>query len=181
MRIPALRSWLVGLVVALAALALAIAPAAAHSQLESSDPADGATLDAPPEVLSFTFNEELLQQGNAVTLTEVATGTRLELGAVVVSGDTVSVAWPQASPAGEYRAAYRVVSADGHPIDGTVTFTVAQAVGRASASPAAEPAGPSSAEPSSADGGGIAAWALGIGAVVLAGVAGGVLVLRRGR
>jgi len=176
---------------------LVMAPAAAHSDLESSDPSSGATLAEAPARVTFTFNEDLLEQGNAITLTEVATGMRLELGDVAVSGDSVSVGWPAASPAGEFRAAYRVVSADGHPIDGTITFTVAQAVGPTSTGPTAEPVDglvPSDsssapdvvpvAEPA-ADatwGSGPAVWVLvlGVGAVVLAGVGAGAL-LRRGR
>jgi hypothetical protein len=175
---------------ALAALLLGVSPAAAHSELESSDPQDGATLSAPPGAISFTFNEELLEQGNAITLTEVATGTRLPLGEVQVGGDTVSVDWPEASPAGEYRAAYRVVSADGHPIDGTVSFTVEQAAGQVASGPAADPAAPSAtpavaaapaADPAEPADNGSAAWALAIGAAALAGVAAAFVLLRRGR
>jgi len=188
MRTSAVRAPWGVILAALAALLLVVSPAAAHSELESSDPADGATLSAPPEAIAFTFNEDLLEQGNAITLTEVATGTRLPLGQVQVAGDTVSVDWPEASPAGEYRAAFRVVSADGHPIDGTVSFTVERAAGQVTASPAASPAAsptptvaPSpTAAPEPADNGS-AAWALVIGAAALAGVAAAFVLLRRGR
>jgi hypothetical protein len=189
------RAWVVAL---LAAVALLVAgPAGAHSELESSDPADGATLDAAPEAVSFTFNEDLLAQGNAITVTELATDTRLAIGEVVVDGDSVSAAWPEASPAGEYRAAYRVVSADGHPIDGTITFTVATAAGEASASPAgasgsAAPSDGTSATPPASGladpgpaaqetGAGALAWALAFGLVALGGAAAGTWYTRRSR
>jgi methionine-rich copper-binding protein CopC len=181
MRTSALRSAWVAAVAALAVSLLVLPPASAHSEIESSAPADGATLSAPPQGVSFTFNEDLLEQGNAITLTEVATGTRLPLGEVQVDGATASAAWPAASPAGEFRAAYRVVSADGHPIDGAITFSVAQAVGQASAAPpvdvvpAAEAAGP--AEP---EDGAPGAWPLILAVAALAGAA-GALLLRRGR
>ena len=193
MRTSGMRTWLAAVLAALAALLIAVPAASAHSDLESSDPPDGATLAAPPAAISFTFNEDLLPQGNAITLTELATGTRLALGAVQVSGDTASVAWPEVSPAGGYRAAYRVVSADGHPIDGTITFEVLRAAGQVSGSPdaspsPADPAATSSAsatspaaEPGDTDDDVPVLWALVVGTIVLAGVAGATLLLRRGR
>jgi hypothetical protein len=107
-----------------------------------------------------------------------------------------------ASPAGEFRAAYRVVSADGHPIDGTITFTVEQAVGEVEATPAAVSADPDSSASSSASASpsaspvaavvspvpeegdadaGLMAWVLGVGVVVLVAVVAGTWVMRRSR
>jgi copper resistance protein C len=190
-----IRGWIVGLL-AVFAILVGGSPAGAHAELESSDPKDGATLSSAPAAISFVFGEEILPEGNAVTLTDVAADTRLEVGPVEVAGDTVSVAWPSASPAGEYRAAYRVVSADGHPIAGTITFTVEQAVGGVEATPAAGSASPSAsasqsvspaavaASPVPAVGdadAGLLAWVLGIGVVVLAGAVAGTWVMRRSR
>jgi hypothetical protein len=190
MRTSALRALWSVVVGALAALVLIAPTAWAHSELASSDPADGAALAAPPQAITFTFNEELLEQGNAITLTALATGERLELGDVAVAGDTVSVDWPASSPAGEFRAAYRVVSADGHPIDGAVTFTVDEAVGQSSPAPAQPSAPPASAspiaepvqpDPAAAEDESSAVWALAVGAVALAAVATALVVARRGR
>ncbi|HSO03969.1 MAG TPA: copper resistance protein CopC, partial [Candidatus Limnocylindrales bacterium] len=119
------------------------------------------------------------------------------VGPVEVEGDTVTVAWPTSSPAGEFRAAYRVVSADGHPIDGTITFVVQEAVGAgaaspaASASPEASAAGPEataeavavSATPTGEDDAGVGelVWVLGIGLVVLVGAGVSAWVMRRTR
>ena len=173
----------------LATLMLAM-PASAHAELESSDPADGATLAEPPAAVSFTFGEDLLDQGNAVVVTEVATGTRLATTAVQVDGDTVSVAWPEASPAGEYRAAFRVVSADGHPIEGAIGFTVQEPSGAPSeASPAATTAPAVSPTPRPTEEANAAeddnlsqpAWILGVGLVVLVAAVGGAWYLRRTR
>ena len=44
-------------VLCVAALLLGAAPAFAHTRLQSSDPADGASLDAGPQRVSLTFNE----------------------------------------------------------------------------------------------------------------------------
>jgi methionine-rich copper-binding protein CopC len=197
MHTQVIRGWIVG-ALAVLALLMGASPAGAHAELESSDPKDGATLASAPGAITFVFGEEILPQGNAVTLTDVAADARLEVGPVEVDGDTVSVTWPESSPAGQYRAAYRVVSADGHPIDGTITFTVEQAVGAVDASPAAVSASPSavpaspdpvSATPSAvaaspapagdeADAG-LLAWVLGIGLAVLIGAVTGTWVMRR--
>lgn len=188
MRTHTVRGWIVGMLTLLA-LAMVVAPARAHAELESSDPQDGATLAAAPTGLTFVFKENILSEGNAVTLTDVAADARLEVGPVEVDGDTVSVSWPQSSPAGEFRAAYRVVSADGHPIAGTITFTVEQAGGAAQASPAAgtasAPAASAAASPPApaaddADAG-LLAWVLGIGLAVLIGAGTGAWMMRRSR
>jgi len=195
MRSQVIRGWIVGLLAVFAVL-VGVSPAWAHAELESSDPQDGEILASAPALISFTFGEQILSEGNAVTLTDVAADTRLEVGPVEVEGDTVSVAWPQSSPAGEFRAAYRVVSADGHPIAGTITFTVERAVGAVEASPVAAsasptttasptasatsvPAGPTP-EQGDADAG-FLAWVLGIGLAVLLGAMAGMWVMRRTR
>jgi methionine-rich copper-binding protein CopC len=190
MQAQVIRGWIVG-ILAVVAILFGMSPAGAHAELESSDPQDGASLSSAPAAISFVFGEEILPEGNAVTLTDVAADARLEVGPVEVEGDTVSVAWPKASPAGEFRAAYRVVSADGHPIDGTINFTVEQAVDTVDATPAAVSASPLaasgspsavSASPAPAEGdadAGLLAWVLGIGVVVLAGAVAGTWVMRR--
>ena len=195
-----LRGWIGG-ILTLLALVLVAAPAQAHAELESSDPQDGATLAVAPTDLTFTFGEDILPEGNAVTLTDVASDARLEVGPVEVEGDTVSVSWPQSSPAGEFRAAYRVVSADGHPIDGNISFRVEQAVGAdepspgstipptsppaASAGPApvsASAAAPASPAPAADDAdAGLLVWVLGVGIAVLIGAGAGAWVMRRTR
>jgi len=191
------RGGLVGLLAVFALLVL-VSPARAHAELTSSDPQDGATLASAPSTISFTFGEEILPQGNAVTLTDVAADERLPLGPAEVDGDTVSVTWPESSPAGEFRAAFRVVSADGHPISGTITFTVEQAVGAdpatgsatqsaapsATPSPAPSPSGtvaPGTISEKAAVGSdsGMTVWVVGIGVAAL--VAMGVAVWTRRR
>lgn len=193
MRTHIRRGWIAGILASLMLL-VGVAPAGAHAELDSSDPVDGATLASAPSALTFTFGEDVLEQGNAVTLTVVESGNRLELGPLGVDGDVVSVDWPAASPAGAFRAAYRVVSADGHPIDGSITFTVEQAVGEAESTPttvaetpapvmasaAAASATPTPAGEAGADSGPLA-WIIWLGLAVLIGVGAGAWVMRRTR
>lgn len=137
------------MIMAAAAVLSVAAPAVAHADLESSSPVDGAELDAAPSLVSFTFQEQLIPAGNAITLTDTATGSRLDLAEVEVDSNTASVAWPDGAGSGQYRAAYRVVSADGHPIAGSITFTIAGPGAQPSASaPSPTPTG--AAEPPAA-------------------------------
>ena len=134
------------LVVAVLAPALALgSPAQAHSELVSTDPADGAVLEAPPQRVSFTFNEPLMPDFVRFIATDPS-GQTGDLPVSSVEGPTASIDWPAGAPGGEWTVSYRVVSQDGHPIEGGITFSYA------AASPTASPtsAAPTSAAPTSA-------------------------------
>ena len=124
------------LVFAAAVLGLA-APAAAHDAAESSAPAAGASLPAPPEQVSVTFNNTPLGIGAAFSVKDAA-GTEWAEGPVDIVDNVASQKLKAGGPAGEYTVAWRVVSADSHPIEGTFTFTAASA--GQGAAPATSPA-----------------------------------------
>ena len=101
--------------------------AQAHSDLISSDPVAGASLEQIPESFSLTFNEELIsidgETINTLTLQGID-GKRYELLAPTVVGAVLSAELGAAEyPAETYLLSYRVVSADGHPITGEITFS----------------------------------------------------------
>jgi len=167
-------------IAALSALPVALAaPAFAHSGLETSNPADGAVISEAPASISLTFDEELLADADSISLNR-ADGTNVTSANVQPIGKTVELPWPADLPAGDYQAAYRVVSADGHPVTGAITFIFAPATAvassspasaGASASPAAQPGGSAvaiaeNAEPESTGG---APW-LGLGIAVVIGL-----------
>ena len=99
-----------------------VGSATAHSELLSSTPADGAVLTTPPASVELVFNEPVSPAGLQV----VARGPQgvIELGAPTVVSASVTAGWPQSSAAGDYTVSYRVVSADGHPIDGTIAMSI---------------------------------------------------------
>jgi copper transport protein len=111
----------------LVGLALWASPASAHAELESSDPADGANLDAAPTVVTLVFSESVRAELGAVRVFD-ADGERIDNGALTVAGATVTVGLQPDVGDGAYIVTYRVVSADGHPVRGAVTFTVGDAV-----------------------------------------------------
>ncbi len=106
----------------LLSLGVIATPAHAHTDLVSTAPADGDVLDAAPAAVTLTFNEELLEAAVRVSITD-------ENGAVVAkdiatsTGSDVTVPWPEDLEAGTYTVSYRVVSGDGHPVSGDITFT----------------------------------------------------------
>ena len=181
------RVLLAALMLAIAGLVGVAAPASAHAELESSSPKDGAELETAPKQITFTFGEDLIEQGNAVTLTAEATGDRLEVGEAEVDGDELSVAWPDEAPSGEFTAAYRAVSADGHPIEGTVEFSVAEATIAASPAAATSPAASAAPVPVENQGAtqqgqpeaSVLAWVLGVGVVALIAALAATWVTRR--
>lgn len=120
------------LLLLLLATVVALAPAAgAHSDLVSVEPADGASLAAVPAAVTFSFNEEI-EPTLVRTRVEWPDGDGVAVDATV-SGAVVTVPVDDHG-AGAYKVIYRVVSRDGHPVSGQMTFTVS---GPASATAAA--------------------------------------------
>lgn len=148
-------------------------PAAAHNTLVASDPASGASLSTGPQLVTLTFDQPVNRGFNTITITGPG-GTAWATGDVTTSGNTASTAVLPLGPAGEYVIGYRVVSADGHPVTGTVRFQLIQAGPGTPAPPttAADVAGGSD--------GGMPVWPWVVAAVVLL-AAGVALALRLGR
>lgn len=119
-----------------AGLSLVTAPAAvAHDQLVSSTPADGTTVTAPLAAVELVFNNAIPGEFTQVAVTDAA-GASFVDGAPQTVGDTVTQPVTQL-PDGAYTIAYRVVSSDGHPIEGTIAFTVTGAAPVETPTPAA--------------------------------------------
>lgn len=106
-----------------AAMLLAPAPAHAHDSLISSDPVDGATLETSPEQITLTYSAEVLEVSPVVHISEGESGEPVEL-TPVIDGPTVTAEIPEPLAAGTHTVQWRVVSSDGHPIEGSFTFTV---------------------------------------------------------
>lgn len=115
-------SALLGAAVLAAALLGALAPASAHDAAESTSPASGATVAAPPEIVSVTFNKNPLALGSQILVKDDA-GTNWADGAVEIVDNVAAQKLKPGAPAGLYTVAWRVASSDGHPIEGSFTFT----------------------------------------------------------
>ena len=139
--------------------------ASAHSVLVSSSPASGATVASAPADVTLTFDENV--RAPAFVVVRGPDGTRADQGSPQILDATVTQPLRPALPAGDYTVDFRVVSADGHPVEEQLSYTVAGAAAGAAAAPAAS----SPAERGGDDGhlahvvGGIAVVVLGAGAL----------------
>ncbi len=103
----------------------ATTPAFAHDTLTGSNPENNSVISAMPATLTLEFNEAMLDIGTTIKLTD-HDGSAVTTTTPTTSGATVSTEVPDAATAAEgaYSLAWRVVSQDGHPIEGTIEFTV---------------------------------------------------------
>ena len=99
------------------------APASAHSSTVSTDPEDGAILDVLPASVTITLDEKPMEVGHALAVT-APDGTLVSSGVPELRGHQLIVTITPGGPAGEYVVGYRVVSADGHVVNGSSRFTV---------------------------------------------------------
>ena len=106
---------------ALATVALATS-AEAHSGIENTTPANEATVEAV-EVIEMRFDDPM--RVTAITLTgpegEIEIERETGMDAVTVFSALPSVDLP----AGDYSVDWRSLSSDGHPMQGSFSFTVA--------------------------------------------------------
>jgi copper resistance protein C len=151
-----------------ALIMISVSPAWAHTGLVSSDPADGAVLLVEPTQVLLQFNEDLLEKSANISIRDDAENV-VGTGEVQADGGVVSMPWPANLPDGAYRIAYRVVSADGHPVTGEIGI-VLNSAGDLDVAPA--PAASSS---------GLPTWLIGVLLIALLATVGLFIMARRAR
>ncbi|WP_226899890.1 copper resistance CopC family protein [Nonomuraea phyllanthi] len=177
-----MRRLITVLLLALAAAWVAQPAAQAHNVLVGSDPKDGATLDAAPSRVTLVF-DQAVRQGYAQVGVTGADGSSWADGSAEVAAERVSVRVKPLPAGGAYVVGYRILSADGHPVTGKITFTLspgaagAPATGQAPPRQAAKDA--AAAEAAAGGGAGMAVvWIVGALLLLAAGTA---VALRRSR
>lgn len=109
--------------VALGAIAFGPAsPALAHDQLVGTEVVEKA--DGSAEAVRLTFSNSIIEVGTEFVLT-APDGSDAKGGDPVVEGPDVTQPIAPGLDAGDYAGAWRVVSSDGHPIDGVFTLSIA--------------------------------------------------------
>jgi copper transport protein len=124
-RRAAQRLLLLGTVLVLLLLGGA-GPASAHAALRDSDPKDAAVLKTAPRHVTLSFTESVSLLDDSVRVVDpdnrpVKTG---EAGRAKGRSDTVRVTLPTGLGEGTYTIAWRVVSADSHPVSGALIFSI---------------------------------------------------------
>lgn len=133
MTLRTFRRILVSAIAVILAALLPITAAGAHDRLESTIPADGAVLTEPPAAVVFSFAAPPLDIGGFISARS-ASGEAVGVGPAAVDGLTVSATWPSSARSGTYLVSWRVVSGDGHPVSGAITFRIS---GQGGSAPAA--------------------------------------------
>ncbi|HJQ46038.1 MAG TPA: copper resistance CopC family protein [Amycolatopsis sp.] len=155
-------------------------PALAHNVLISTDPGKGASLETGPPRITLTFDAPV--QGGDINQISVLgpSNTQWAEGMVEISSNVVTTAVRPLGPAGTYTVGYRVLSADGHPVEGEYTFTLTKA-GTGTPATASATAGTATGAATATGGsGGVPIWVWIVGAVVLLAL-GLTVALRMGR
>ena len=115
-----------GVAVASAALLglAAATPAAAHSDLHRSEPADGAVLRTPPDAIVLAYQAPV--QVTSLRLVDPAGRERplRREGARSAAVSEVRAAVQDTLPPGDYRIEWRGASPDGHAGGGAVRFRI---------------------------------------------------------
>lgn len=117
------------LLAALATLLLVVGfatGASAHAALVAVEPASGSMLATAPKAVELRFNEAVTP--GAIRLIDGA-GRARDDARVSASGETISVAMPPELPLGTAVVSYRVISQDGHPVAGSVIFSIGMPTG----------------------------------------------------
>ena len=121
-----LRNFLRTVLVTIACLLCApAAMASAHAVLDNSVPTSGATLEDTPLQIVLDFDESVESSLGYIKLFS-SSGKRVQLPAVKADASDASIVRviPPTLAQDSYVAVYRVISADGHPVEGAITFRV---------------------------------------------------------
>lgn len=117
------ETWLAARLVTLAMLvALAfMGQAAAHASLIGAEPADGAVVENAPGSFRLDFNEPVSPLVLRIVRPD---GEASDLGDFEVRDRTVEIGAPSDLDDGTHVLTWRVVSSDGHPVGGSVVFSI---------------------------------------------------------
>jgi copper transport protein len=102
----------------------------AHASLVSTEPSDGSVLTLAPKTVRLRFNEPV--QPAVISLID-AEGRARDDATVRVQDDIIEIQLPDDLPRGTQLVSYRVISADGHPVGGSLIFSIGAVTGAATA------------------------------------------------
>jgi copper transport protein len=98
----------------------------AHASLVSAQPGDGSVLARAPKTMQLRFNEPVTSE--VIRLID-AEGNVRDDATVQAVDDTIVITLPKNLPRGSQLISYRVISADGHPVGGSLVFSIGAATG----------------------------------------------------
>ncbi|MCX6444243.1 MAG: copper resistance protein CopC [Actinobacteria bacterium] len=109
------------------AVQLSINPASAHSKLVNSIPSSNQVVNSHIHSVTLNFNEKILvlenETPNKIQVIQISSG-KSTLGKLTVAKSQAKLRFSNSLDKGKYKVKYRVVSEDGHPVQGSYFFTV---------------------------------------------------------
>ena len=95
----------------------------AHASLHVAEPRDGSVVALPPASIKLYFSEPVSPTRLAITMPD---GRSAALERFTANGHVVEIEPPKGLAKGTYLVSWRVVSDDGHPVGGTIVFSIGQ-------------------------------------------------------
>jgi copper transport protein len=92
-----------------------------HASLISTEPGDGSMMSQAPKTVRLRFNEPITPA--SIRLIDGAGNARDDVS-VSAHDDTIEISLPNDLPRGTHVVSYRVFSADGHPVGGSLVFSL---------------------------------------------------------
>ncbi|TKC18845.1 copper resistance CopC/CopD family protein [Robertmurraya kyonggiensis] len=98
----------------------------AHATLEKANPAPDSQLDAAPKEIVLQFNERLEKELYSIKVFD-ENGDSISKKETKISKDQKSISQSLSElPDGLYTISYKVISADGHPVDGSYVVSIGE-------------------------------------------------------
>jgi copper resistance protein C len=114
-------SAVLAVLVAALAVALPAGPAQAHTELSRTTPAAKSTVTKPVTAVTLTFSGLVKKPGTTVAVTGPDKASYSDSAAEVLDKTITQKVKPL--PVGTITVAWRTVASDGHPLQGSFTFT----------------------------------------------------------
>lgn len=104
-----------------------MASASAHAELVSMNPVAGSTVTTSPASVQLTFGEDVADLGSTIVVLDPL-GNAVQIGDPHVAGAVIAIDLRPLTDAGTYHVNFRVLSRDGHVVNGAESFDYAPAV-----------------------------------------------------
>lgn len=111
--------------------------ALAHTGLESSTPAQGSTVTEKLNEITLTFLTKI-EETSSFTLTN-SSNEAMKIEGITVNDKIMTGNVTESLENGEYQINWKIIGADGHPIDGVIDFTLQAPEEVKAVEPATEP------------------------------------------
>ena len=109
----------------------------AHTSLEDSTPKDGEVITEPIQELTLLFETKVEETSSINVLN--SNGESVALGNFVIEDGEMWATFLQPLENGDYKVEWKIIGADGHPIEGEFSFSVNVPVTEAPAEEQIEP------------------------------------------